>query len=291
MSGYDYTGFENAYEGVTLDEGTTDSMDINVAVYTDAVFTTWSDDLSVGSPTELEQWVMDNYSDSTLGIGLDVSWRNGVEMDDSVTDAAGVTAIKDAQYGGFCITEATEEGDWDGVTALTEDDDGVTICAVAGGESEWEVGFTESFDKATWDLVKADTTGTDTAQLDNTLANAASVAGITEFVLESRTDSNPYQYYQMWYKSQLIECPDDTDLDVNADFALREGQPFIFSLVGSSQSDNPARIQYTVDMKVHGSWVEETECVDDDDGDDFAVSSMVQATTALFLSFLALTSF
>ena len=291
MSGYDYTGFENAYEGVTLDEGTTDSMDINVAVYTDAVFTTWSDDLSVGSPTELEQWVMDNYSDSTLGIGLDVSWRNGVEMDDSVTDAAGVTAIKDAQYGGFCITEATEEGDWDGVTALTEDDDGVTICAVAGGEAEWEVGFTESFDKATWDLVKADTTGTDTAQLDNTLANAASVAGITEFALESRTDSNPYQYYQMWYKSQLIECPDDTDVDHNADFALREGQPFIFSLVGSSQSDNPARIQYTVDMKVHGSWVEETECVDDDDGDDFAVSSMVQATTALFLSFLALTSF
>ena len=212
-------------------------------------------------------------------------------MDNSVTDPAGITAIKDALYGGFCLTEATEEGDWDGVTALTEDDDGATICAVAGGEAEWGNGFTQSFDKAEWDVVKADTTGTDTAQLDSSLTNdVTSVAGITEFVLESRTDSNPYQYYQVWFKSQRIECPEDTDLDVNADFALRTGQPFILSLVDSNQADNASRIQYVVDAKVHGSWVEETVCVEDDD-DDFAVSSMVQATTALFLSFLALTSF
>ena len=62
---------------------------------------------------------MDNYSDSAPAISLDVLFRNGVEMDDTVTDAAGITAIKYAQYGVFCIIEATEESDWDGVTAFT----------------------------------------------------------------------------------------------------------------------------------------------------------------------------
>ena len=142
MSGYDYYEWSNGVQVAPgyqefNDSDNQDVFDLFYGIYTDSVFTTWSDDMAAGSPSELEQYVMDNYSDSTLAIQILVTERSGVMMDEAESDPVAVATIKDALFGGFCLTEATEEGDWDGVTALTEDDDGVTICAVAGGDEDW----------------------------------------------------------------------------------------------------------------------------------------------------------
>ena len=194
----------------------------------------------------------------------------------------------------WCMTEAEVVAD-----AVVADDDGVTLCVAANYATSDQFG-TVNLDKAAWTAAIADDDGSDATitqiyydntnsadnALNGTLNDGLVEAGINEFILQPM-DADTFQDYFHVYKSQL-RC--DADLSTAAvtlapDFRLDLGDSVIINRFFGMASNNVARFGADRTFTLAG---EKSDC---DSDDDFAVSSVAQATAALVMSLLAVSAF
>ena len=256
-------------------------------------YTTWVDGLT--APTDLQQAIIDNYSSYALGVLLSYNEIAGVTINDDQDDVDG--DMGDAYAGNaFCMSEAEYDETLDDIVA---DDDGVTICAIVDYGAEADLFGTANFDKTAWTAVSTSSDRTDTSvtqirydgggsatnALNSGYNDGLVEAGINEFILQPMNDTTLQEFFHV-YKSQP-RC--DADLSSAAvtlapDFRLDLGDSVIINRADGYASDNAAGLSADRVITLTG----ESACGDDD---DFAVSSVAQATAALVMSLLAISAF
>ena len=292
MVSYDYavaSAAAQSFDWNGLDDTTVEGT-ISFALWDCTAYTTWVDGLS--TPTDLQQAIVDNYSSYALGVLLHYDEINGTTLTDG--DADGDNQMKAAYNGNiWCMTEAEYDETSDSVVA---DDDGATLCLAANYATDTAQFGTVNLDKAAWDAATASTNGNDATVtqlyysngVDNSLGGTQNdglvEAGINEFILQPM-DADTFQDYFHVYKSQL-RC--DADLSTAAvtlapDFRLDLGDSVIINRINGSAQNNVAGLGADRTFTLTG----ENAC----DADDFAVSSVAQATAALVMSLLAVSAF
>ena len=122
-------------------------------VYMDTGFTTWAEAITAaGTPSDLEQFLIDNYSNVAMMALASYTEVDGYAMDDTVVDPS---IQKENQDGmGYCITEAEMA---EGATEATDKAEGVTWCILFGGNTRWEEYCTQNFEEIDWVVTKTST--------------------------------------------------------------------------------------------------------------------------------------
>ena len=195
----------------------------------------------------------------------------------------------------WCMTEAEYD---EALGDIAADADGATLCVAVDYATDADAFGTCNLDKAAWTAASASTNGGDAVTqfyYDSSGSSANTIngtqndglveAGINEFILQPK-DADTFQDFFHVYKSQP-RC--DADLSTAAvtlapDFRLDLGDSVIINRINGWEAQNVARLGADRTFTLAG----EKAC---DADDDFAVSSVAQATAALVMSLLAVSTF